>query len=163
MEGAIRLAMLSFVGAALATMTTGAQAGVSITVTGSWFEVVDETNLPGGAGGELTQTCESAPDQVQLDIQTDAGETWHIDVSREETGWQGDLTLSVRATSEGTGPGSISGVGPYRDVSVTYQQFLTGNDDRSGIPVQLKIDGVSSGTGSGTYATTVYYTITEGS
>jgi hypothetical protein len=160
MERSTRLITIPFLVASLLA-AHGAWAAVSISLSGSWFELVDETDLAGPAGSDLISIYESAADQVQIQILTDIGEDWRVDVRRVDTDWHGDLDLFVRRTSEGSGPGSISGGDSYQELSTSYQEFFSGTDDRSGVNIQIKLEGVSASTGSGNYLTTIYYTIVE--
>jgi hypothetical protein len=136
-------------------------AAVSITVSGSWFETIDQSDLAGGAGSDLVSTYESAADQVVIDITGVGKKGWRVDVRKIDSGWYGDLHLCVHRTSDGTGPGSISGGTSYQEIGDTYQQFFTGESNRRDIYVQLMLDGVSARMPCGNYHTTVYYTVME--
>jgi hypothetical protein len=138
-----------------------AWAAISISITGSWFETVDETDLAGAPGSDLVSTYESAADQVSLDVTDTEGKDWRVDIRRVDTDWHGDLLLYVRRTSAGSGPGSISGGTSYQQISETYQEFFSGTNDRTGINAQLMLDGISVQVPSANYATTIYYTVVE--
>ena len=139
----------------------GVWAAVSISVTGSWFETIDETDLVGGAGSDLRSTYESAADQVSINVVGADKKSWRIDVRKVDTDWHGDLSLYVRRTSDGSGQGQITGGTSYQQLSDTYQEFFSGDRNRKNVNVQLMLDGVSAQTPCGNYLTTVYYTIVE--
>lgn len=134
----------------------GAGAAISITVTGSWSETIDELDLQAGAGSDLIGTYESASDAVSISI-SGAVSTWRLDVKKVDTNWHSDLILWVRRTTVGTG-GTVSGGTDYLQVSGTDQPFISGSGDVSGIAVQLKLSGMSIQVPQDTYTTTVYYT-----
>jgi hypothetical protein len=160
MERSTKLAIALLIAAAIIS-AEGVWAAVSISVTGDWFETIDETDLAGGAGSDLVSTYESAADQVSIDIADAPTESWRVDVRKVDTDWHGDLSLYVRRTSDGSGSGSIAGGASYQQISSTYQEFFSGSLDRSGITAQLMLDGVSAAMGCGNYLTTVYYTVVE--
>jgi hypothetical protein len=160
MERSTKLAIALLIAAAIIS-SEGVWAAVSISVTGDWFETIDETDLAGGAGSDLVSTYESAADQVSIDIGDAPTESWRVDVRKVDTDWHGDLILYIRRTSDGSGSGSIAGGTSYQQISSTYQEFFSGNLGRSGVAAQLMLDGVSAGIGCGNYLTTVYYTVVE--
>jgi hypothetical protein len=145
--------VLLFAGASWATM--------SITVTGSWFETIDESDLTGGAGSDLVSTYESAADQIGVGIGGTGNREWRVDIRKLDSVWHPDLGLSVRRTSDGSGSGWIAGGTSYQEVGDVYQEFFRGRRNRSGIDVQLMLDGVSVQVPCGSYLTTVYYTVIE--
>jgi hypothetical protein len=134
---------------------------IDITVTGSWSENIDALNLLAGAGSNLTDTYQSATAAVQLNI-TAIG-NWRVDVKKTDSNWHSSLELYVKRTGDGTGTGGIpSGGTSYQKVDTDIDQsFFTGNGDRSNIPVQLQLTGVSIQVPPGVYTTTVYYTVIQ--
>lgn len=135
---------------------------ISITVTGSWSETIDASDLQAGAGSDLNSTYESGSSQVSIDISGTAGggDDWRVDVKKVDTIWHGNLTLWVKRTSAGTG-GSVSGGTFYQPVGGTDSSFFNGSDDVSGIEVQLQLTGVSVSVPPNTYTTTVTYTVVD--
>ncbi len=131
---------------------------ISITVTGSWSETIDASDLQAGAGSDLVSTYESAADAVSISISDPSG-NWTIDVKKIDTNWHSNLHLNVKRTSDGTGPGSISGGDAYQEITDIDQNFFSGNGDRSNVNVQLKLTGISIQVAPDTYSTTVYYTV----
>jgi hypothetical protein len=138
-------------------------AAISISAVGTWSETVDETDLAGGPGSNLTSTYESAADQVSLDLSGTTGDLdiWRVDVKKTDTTWHSDLHLYLRRTSDGTGTGSISGGASYLEATDTYAEFFSGGGDRAAIHVQLKIMGVSVSVPANAYSTTIYYTVVD--
>ena len=136
------------------------QAAISITVTGSWTQTIDASDLQAGAGSDLIDTYESASDAVSIDISQTGGD-WRVDVKKVDTNWHSNFQLSVRRTSSGTGSGTISGGTSYQEVTDTDQSFFNGTKSRDGINVQLKLSGVSVQIPPDTYSTTVYYTVVD--
>ncbi len=136
------------------------EAAEVITVTGSWSETIDASDLVAGAGSGLIGTYESNSDQIVLDIDVRKG-NFRVDVSKINTYWHSDFQLYVRRTSDGTGDGEISGGTSYQEITDTYQSFFTFKKDRTGINLQLKLSGVSVQVAPDTYTTTAYYTIVK--
>ena len=136
------------------------EAAEEITVTGSWPETIDASDLVAGAGSDLIATYESNSDQIVLDIDVGGG-NFRVDVSKINTNWHSDFQLYVRRTSDGTGGGKISGGTSYQEVTDTYQSFFTFKKDRTGINLQLKLSGTSVQVAPDTYTTTVCYTIVK--
>lgn len=133
---------------------------ISITVTGSWSETIDESDLQAGPGSDLRAKYTSAKDQISIDI-GDTAANWEVNVSKFDTNWHPDFQLSVKRTSKGTGPGSIKGGNSGQQVTDVSQQFFYGSETRDNVEVQFKLDGVSVQIPPDTYLTTVYYEVVE--
>lgn len=120
-----------------------------ISVLGSWSVLVIEG----------VTTYESNPDQILLTISNAPTKHngWNINVAKSDIHWDSRLLLWIQRTGDGVGAGMIR----FGD---TYQQlgadafFIDGNDNRSDIPLQLKLTGVSSAIPPDTYTTTIIYT-----
>ena len=69
--------------------------------------------------------------------------------------------MYVQRTSDGSGSGSIAGGTSYQEVTDTDVKLFWGQNNRSGIDLQLQLTGVSIQVAPDTYTTTVYYTVTE--
>jgi len=132
---------------------------VNITITGSWAETIDASDLQAGAGSDLIDTYESASNTVAIDIITPTN--WRVDVKKSDTNWHANFQLYVRRTSDGSGSGSISGGTSYQEITDTDQSFFNGTLDRSNITGQLELTGVSVQIPVDTYTTTVYYTVVD--
>jgi hypothetical protein len=153
---AVLLSALVFIGGR-------AVAAISITVTGDWAETIDENDLIGGAGSELVSDYESASDQVTITISgtIDPSDAWRVDVRKININWDSNLHFYVRRTSDGTGPGGISGGTSYQEVTDAYLSFFSGSGDRSDIHIQLELSGVSVQIPPDNYSITVYYTVVD--
>ena len=160
MERRLKIGIILLLAAALIS-SEAVWAAVSISVTGSWFESVDATDLTGGAGSDLPSVYESSADQVTIQIAGAGNSDWRVDIRKVDTDWHSDLGLHIRRTSDGSGPGRISGGTSYQQISDTYQEFFSGSRNRRNISVQLMLDGVSADLPCGDYLTTVYYTVVE--
>ncbi len=147
----------------LILLCSKAEAPISITVTGSWSETIDASDLQAGAGSNLNSTYESASNAVSIDISGTAGtgDNWRINVKKVDSVWHDNFNLYVKRTSDGAGSGDISGGGFYQEVDFDDQSFFSGDNDRSNINVQLKVDGVSVQVPPNNYATTIYYTVVD--
>jgi len=160
MERRSRIGLILLFAAALIP-AEGVWAAVSVRVSGSWFETLDETDLVGGAGSQLKSTIESAADQVSITLLGAGNSSWRVDVRKVDTDWHGDLGLYVRRTSDGSGQGQIAGGTSYQQVTDTYQEFFRGRKNCRDASLQLMLDGVSAELPCGNYLTTVYYTVVE--
>lgn len=130
---------------------------------GGWTIDLDAANLLGGAGTDFVGTIESDWDKVDVDISKTADPTapWRVDISKVDTNWPSSLRLYAKRTADGTGDGTINEGTTYQQIIDSDQSFFSGTGDRTGIKVQLKIEGVSVVIGEDTYDTTIYYTVTE--
>jgi hypothetical protein len=136
-----------------------------ITVLGNWSLTIGPGDLVGGAGTDLNSTYQSNPAQVYVTISNcqNRNDQWHVNVRRTDTVWDSQLQLWVQRTGDGVGSGrSIAGGTTYQQVGLTDGYFFYGQGDRSSIPVQLELTGVSVSLAPGTYSTTITYTLVDG-
>ena len=131
---------------------------IVITVTGNWAETIDASDLQAGPGSDLFGTYESASNVGVIDISSTAG-NWALNVGKANTNWHANFHLYVKRTSNGSGSGTITGGTAYQEITDSDLPFFNGSDDRSGINVQLKLDGVAIQVPPDTYTTTVWYTV----
>ncbi len=133
----------------------------NIVVRGAWSWTIGPGDLQAGPGSELVGTYESSPDQVTMNV-TGAGQgAWRVDAQRIDSHWHVDLILNIRRTGSGRGPGTVSGGTAYLTITTMTKAFVTGSGNRSGIPLQEQLRGVSVSIPAATYATTVLYTIVD--
>ena len=135
--------------------------GMSIYVGNNWNVTVDSSDLLGGPGTNIPSSFESASDHLDITILFADGKSWRVDQRRSDAVWHNDLTLSARRTANGTGGGSISGGTAYQEIETSDRSFFNGNENRFGIKVQMRLEGVSINIPAATYITTVTYTIVE--
>ena len=141
----------------LITIETGA---IQILISGSWTRTIDAADLSGSAGSDLNSVYESATNQIGIEIRQ-TGTTWRVDIKKVDTNWHADFHLFARRTSNGSGSGSISGGTTYQEITDADQAFFNGSSTRNFIDVQLRLEGVSVQIPQDSYATVVYYTVTE--
>ena len=149
----------------LAVFNLQGQYTLSIDNTDPWEPQADFVGL---AGDDYPASFESDPNQYQLSVAPPGGPPgsqpdYEVTVRREDTVWDPGLTLEVRRTGDGGGPGTISGGLGYLAVSTTDAIFFEGRGRKSNIPVQLRLSGAFGGEGvpAGSYTTTVIYTIAD--
>jgi len=133
---------------------------INLTITGSWYVSVDATHLQAGPGSDLDPTHASSVDQVRVDIQN-TNRSWVVYVRMTPTLWHPYLSLSLRRTTEGSGPGWISGGTSWLELDEVNQQLFDGYKQRRDVRVQCEVSGVSVNVPPETYTTTVVYTIME--
>ena len=131
---------------------------ISIDVAGSWFLTIGPGDLIAGAGSNLTSTYDSNPNQVSIAV-TNATGLWEVDVSCQSSHWDNALHLWVRRTGNGVGSGFVFGGTAYLQLSTNSALFFMGWRDRTNIPVQLRLTGVSVQLPPDTYLATVTYTV----
>ena len=126
-----------------------------------WDLTFDVTNLTGGAGTDFPADIESPDGQQELWIQNSTG-NWRIDVSRLDATWDAGIRIYVKRTSAGNA-GTVSGGTAYQEITAPYGEFFTGTGDPRYITLQFMTNGAFAGEGvpSGSYSTTVTYTVTD--
>ena len=139
-----------------------AHAGISITVSGAWFERIDKNDLISGPGSDLKSAYTSVSGQVSIDISGTAGpeDAWRVDVRKQDDNWNNDLHQYVRRTSDGSG-GSVGGGDSYQEATDIYTSFFSGSGDVTGIKVQLRLTGVSIQIPLSSYSAVLYYTVVD--
>ena len=161
MRSPIRIILIFLLAPLFFTAKT-AHAGISITVTGAWFETIDKNDLISGAGSDLKGTYTSVSGQVSIDISGTTGPTdaWRVDVRKQDDNWNNNLHPHVRRTSDGSG-GSMSGGASYQSVTDINTSFFSGFGNVTGIKVQLRLTGVSIQIPPSSYSTVLYYTVVD--
>ncbi|HOS97235.1 MAG TPA: hypothetical protein PLU54_06235 [Deltaproteobacteria bacterium] len=136
---------------------------VDITVVGSWTEFIDQADLTGGAGTNLTGTYTSMTNVNIVAITNTTGRTdnWRVDIKRVDTTWDGSLRLSARRTSSGSGTGRITGGTSYLQLTTSDQTLFSGRGDRFDVSIQLRVTGASLTLSPNQYITTVQYTVID--
>ena len=134
---------------------------ISITVTGSWSETIDASDLQAGAGSDLINSYESTPNSALVEIKGAGQKNWRVDIRKMDINWHTDFRLYVRRTGDGSGSGSISGGISYQEVTDFDQAFFDGARNRSDIPIQLRLTDVSVQIPPNTYSTEVWYTVVD--
>lgn len=139
-----------------------AHAGISIAVTGSWYETVNKNDLLFGAGSDLQSTYTSVSGQVLIDISDTTGSTdaWRVDIWKIDDNWDNRLYPWVRRTSDGTG-GSVNGGGSFQEITDISTSFFSGAGNVTGINVQLRLTGASVQISPSSYTTVIYYTVVD--
>lgn len=121
---------------------------------------IDSSDLQGGAGTDLNPTYLSASNEIRVDVgQTST--TWVVAVRGSATNWHPNFQFGVRRTTNGNGPGWISGGTSWLQVTGSDQQFFTGYRQRRNIRVQCGLTGVSLQIPADIYSGTVIYTVWE--
>jgi len=134
---------------------------IRIRVSGSWTEIIDFNDLQGGPGSDLIFSYESLVDAVDIDITGSGNRTWQVNIRRMDTNWDPGFTLDARRTSSDQ---DVYGGTAYQQVTVSDQLFFYTNvspNNARNIKVQYRLSGVSVQSPPGTYATTVYFTVTQ--
>lgn len=131
---------------------------IDITVTGSWPVAIDASDLQSGAGSDLNPTYLSATDQIRIRI-SNTNTNWRVRVRISP--YNPDYQFRIRRTTDGGGPGTISGGTSWMQVTDSWQLFFTGSRPRRNIRVQVALTGISVQIPPGTYAITVEYRVVE--
>lgn len=132
----------------------------TITAVGEWNLNITSANLQAGAGSDVSDTYESDPDEVELNVR-EVGGRYTVDVRLDDTGdWNTDLILSAQRTNLGCGCNTVD-ANVYQvigDIDVTIVNAAQCCLDWD---FQFKLEGVSVLLGAGTYSTTLLYTVTD--
>ena len=159
MPGSARIARLVLF-ASLSLPQAPALEAIDISLQGDWSTTLGALDLEAGAGSELTGVHQSDTDHAVISI---AGATgpWRVDARKSDLTWDSALQLAVRRTSDGTGSGSISGGTSYLDVSAFDATLFSGDADRDGVDLQIRLSGVSAALGASSFSTTLTYTVVD--
>ncbi|MBD3334865.1 MAG: hypothetical protein GF355_05065 [Candidatus Eisenbacteria bacterium] len=138
-------------------------AGIDITLLGSWAARVDIEDPATGRWDRRDGTHESAVDEVVLAIfnSSGPGDAWRLDVRRVDTHWPESLTLWIRCSDPGLGPGSVDGGSLYQEVTPQDTPLCSGRGDRSVICIQLRLTGTSPEVSPSHYLSSVVYTVVD--
>jgi len=136
-----------------------------ILIIGSWSLSISSADLIAGAGSDINNSFVSISNQVMIDI-TDVNSienNWRIDIHKTDVIWDTNIQLFIARTGEGSGQknSTILGGLTYQNITDREQLFFAGRGQRSGVPIQLKFEGLTIGLPNGSFSTTVVYTITE--
>lgn len=160
----LRLRKLSKAGFLLAA-ALAAKGGLSaeVRVMGLCAGTVGPKGLLASWRTKDTASYRSARDQVLMTVCNTASpqSAWRIDIKRDDLNWPKGVKLRVRRTGEGMGGGLIAGGRSYREIGPSYRTLCTGTGDRTNIPLQFELTGVSLEIPVGTHATTITYTVIE--
>jgi len=130
-----------------------------ITVSANWSTTVNRDNLIAGAGTHLQNPIESAPAVATLNISNTLGASWSVRVAKNDGSWPANVGIAVKRNSNGSGSGTISSGTAYVAVDSISNAFFSGTGDRSGIEIQLKVDGLSINTPPAPYSLVITYTV----
>ncbi len=139
---------------ALTSLTHGAD----LTSSGDWFESISAANLLAGAGSNLQPNFESVSGVTMLTI-SDASGPWTLRARLAGGGGHGDVTVSVKRTSGGSGSGSISGGTAYLALTGSDAELFSGSENRSSLSLQFKLTGLSPAVSPATYLSSIIFSV----
>jgi hypothetical protein len=132
---------------------------LDIAAQNAWSFSLGRGALAAGAGSNIAQPVDSGSMLLTIDVTNSGGAAWVVKARRSDLQWASGAGLSVRRVSDGSGTGSITGGNAYVGVNGSDQTVFSGSGDRTGIRVQLRLDGASIAIAPGNYGTTVVYTV----
>jgi hypothetical protein len=141
---------------ALLAAFCGAAVAADVNVTGHWSRMVNRADLIDGAGTDIASSIESSPAVATLDITGTNDGPWIVRVAMDNVGWPSDASVAVRRSGNDSG---ISGGGTYVPIDTTPQVFFSGSGDRTGIQIQIRVEGVDIGTAPAIYNLTLIYSV----
>lgn len=127
----------------------------TLDISGHWSEVIGIDDLVGGAGTDFLSSIDS--EQATLSVGGTDLDPWAL-VVRQSGSLPNGVSLAVRRVSNGN-CGNITGSLDYLMVSDQEQELFAGFGDCTNIGLQLRLQGLSLRHGSGTYGTSLVYTI----
>ena len=140
-----------------------AASAMDLAASGSWSVPVTASDLVAGAGTGLVSSKDSASTEVVLEVTLTSGSTdrWRIDLRRANSVWDGDVHVWVRRTGSGSGTGSVTDGLSWTEVRSTDTTFFEGEGDRSGLPIQIRVTGISLSITPDAYLTSLQYTLVD--
>jgi len=142
------------------TAATACVQAADINLTGGgWSETIDSGDLVAGAGTDIRSPIESGSAELRVDVSNASGASWTINLRRRDLSWPSGVALAARRTTDGSGAGSISGGASYQTITALDQALFSGSGDRSGIGIQLKLEGLSVQHAPAFYETSLTYSI----
>ena len=128
-----------------------------ISVSGTWWRIVNRDDLLAGAGTSLPTQIESAAGVATLTIANTGSSRWRVDVARaSDVNWPPGVDIAIRRSSADSG---VDGGTTYLTLTQGAQTLLEGTGDHPNIQVQLELRGVSLQTLAATYSLHITYTI----
>lgn len=140
---------------------------ITFNVNGTWNYSV-ASNLE--AGSDFTGIYTSDLAQVYLSATTTKAKgnfNWSVSIHKEDSNWDASMNISARRTGSGlssgngNGGGLIQGGSNFQQLNSIPTSFFSGKKGRLDIPIQYQIDNVSVLIPSGTYSTTIVFTLTD--
>jgi hypothetical protein len=88
---------------------------------------------------------------------------WILTVKKVDISWSPSLTLQIRRTGDGTGTGTIDAgsLNVWRTIGAVDTELCRGTYNRSNVPGQVQVQGLSVSLGARTLTTTVIFTLTD--
>ncbi|MFZ5478848.1 MAG: hypothetical protein ACOZNI_18895 [Myxococcota bacterium] len=146
-----------------ASLRPAPAAALDLALAGSWSTVVDASDLTAGPGSALQTTHESGANEVIADVTLSAGasDAWRVDVRRLDVSWPAGARVWVRRTGAGSGSGSISGGSTWLEVTSVDTPLFAGAGDRTSVPLQVRVTGVSLSMPPDSYVSSLLYTVVD--
>jgi len=134
---------------------------IRIKLDGFWVLSLSETNLQNHGGSDLISEYESSENEVLMKITNARGKNWNLEVRYSSTELLSDSSLFVKRTGPGLGNpnSSISGGLEYLEITDNWQELFTGNRRRTKIPIQFKINGISTSYEAQSYFSSIEYRV----
>ena len=134
----------------------------SITVRNDWDLAIGYSDLISPPVSDLNSTYTSEIKQTKIRIRRARNKFWEVSISMSPNAdWPADFHLYARRTKDGTGDGYVQGGEDFQEVTLIDNYFFDGFLNRRRIWVQYRLTGVSIKIPSGTYSTTITYTVIE--
>jgi hypothetical protein len=141
----------------LALAGTSMAAGADLTSSGDWLESVNASNLIAGAGSDL-QPLQSMAGVTILNVGNAPG-NWRVKARRSAGQWNGNITVWVRRTSDGSGSGTIGGGTTFVELGATDVDLFSGTLNRGNISLQFKVTGLNRTVPPDTYTSSIIFSV----
>ena len=129
------------------------------TGTGSWSEIVNSTTSLRGRAAIWSPRFKSSSGQGTLGISNTLTGSWTVKARKNDVNWPSGVNIAVKRTGGGSGFCTISGGTSYLTLTTADQTLFSGSLNRSGIPLQLKTEGLSVSHAPNTYSLNAIYTL----
>jgi hypothetical protein len=139
---------------------------ITVTPDPLWAPTFNVANLSGSAGTDFASPLASAANQVNMNIGVriiPSHPNWVLTVRKSDISWSPSLTLQIRRTGDGTGTGTIDAgsLNIWRTIAVVDTELCRGTNNRSNVPAQVQVLGLSVLLNAVTLTTTVIFTLTD--
>ncbi|MCD6115782.1 hypothetical protein J7K93_02100 [bacterium] len=154
--------ILVFTSLILFSLQHNAVKAQSITVRNDWDLSIGYSDLASPPVSDLKSTYKSKIRQTRIRIRRARNKFWEVSISMSpDADWPGDFHLYAKRTRDGRGREYVEGGESFQEITQIDNYFFDGFLNRRRMWVQYRLTGVSIKIPSGTYSTTITYTVIE--
>jgi hypothetical protein len=144
--------------AAVAAIFGGVARAGDIDVLGTWITIINASHLQAGAGSNLQSNITSIGGVSILSLKG-FPKDWVVLARLTPGSSSPHVSLQVRRSSAGIGPGFITGGESFISLSSTNTVIFSGEGSRDGVALQYRLSGMSTDVTPGTYNAPILFTV----